>query len=131
MLSLGLTSKLGDGRADLLWLDPLNGDGTVRYNMDYQPENKDNLHGSSFEWGADEKIYLGSTQGANMYYANLGGEDRADMIGSNAEEGTVSFSFISWPRYRVSLLYVPGHCGANSSSWTGRSVVQQLPGGWR
>lgn len=79
----------------------MNGDGTAQYNKGKKKEeDRDSLRGSIFEWEDDEAIYLGSTQGANIFYGNLGGEGRADMVGSQPD-GTVCFPQPYFPPRRI------------------------------
>lgn len=81
----------GDGKADLIWTDKFSGDGWVWYNQGQKKESdRDSLGGSLFKWEARQKVYLGSHRGPNMYFPNLGGQGRADMVGTNPIEGHVS-----------------------------------------
>lgn len=113
----------GDGRADLILTDPVNGNGQVWYNKGRKDED-----GTKFEWDLDPEVYLGSSRGANMHFPNLGGQGRADMVGTNPTlghvsclPGGVSGSFLSGTQ-QTDLLFLLG---------IGLDLVQQLPGGRR
>ena len=93
-----LTSFIGDGRADLIWTDKFTGDGTVWYNMGQKKESdRGRLGGSLFEWDRGQKVYQGSSRGPNMYFPNLGGQGRADMLGTNPSSGEGWVWFNSCP----------------------------------
>jgi hypothetical protein len=74
MLTL-LPRCLGDGLADLLWINKYNGDTTVYYNAGEIP-----TAGSAFKWVNQGALYEGWDRGANMHFASLSDEGRADII---------------------------------------------------
>ena len=81
----------GDGKADLIWTDKFNGNGKVYYNLRQAEESeRGGLGGSLFEWGRPAEVYLGSSRGPNMHFPSLGGQGRADMVGTNPTTGHVS-----------------------------------------
>ncbi|ROT40793.1 hypothetical protein SODALDRAFT_105063 [Sodiomyces alkalinus F11] len=85
----------GDGRADLVWTDKFNGDANVWYNKRQAAEHeRGNLGGSLFEWERPIKAFLGSSRGPNMHFPNLGGQGRADMVGTNPTTGHVSLGLV-------------------------------------
>ncbi|SPN96523.1 related to acetylxylan esterase [Cephalotrichum gorgonifer] len=88
----------GDGAADLLWVDKFSGDATVWYNRGQVPEaDRGNYRDSLFFWEKAGRLYLGSHRGSNMYYPNLGGQGRADQVGSNPITGHAWVWFNSCP----------------------------------
>ena len=91
-------SQTGDGRADLIWTDKFSGDATVWYNKGVKDESdRDRLKGSLVEWEGGEKAYQGSTRGPNIHFPNLGGQGRADMVGTNPSTGEGWVWFNSCP----------------------------------
>jgi hypothetical protein len=75
----GQLTAAGDGKADFLWVDKMNGDTKVWYNLG---ELTDGTHvsGSSFRWSLQGILYTGSSRGPNLHFPNIGGQGRADMV---------------------------------------------------
>lgn len=102
--------------ADLIWTDKFTGDAKVWYNLGQRQESdRIALGGSLFEWARPSKVYQGSSRGPNMYYPSLGGQGRADMVGSNPTtahvSGTPSFLtlalFLVAPSFSIARLPAP------------------------
>lgn len=67
------------------------GNGKVYYNIRQAEESeRGNLGGSLFVWGRPTEVYLGSSRGPSMHFLNLGGQRRADMVGTDPTTGHVS-----------------------------------------
>lgn len=66
----------GDGRADLLFTDNLNGDTFVWKN---EGEVDERIAGSKFRWTFRGKLYAGQVRSGNQYYPDLDGDGRADL----------------------------------------------------
>lgn len=80
----------GDGKADLIWTDKFNGDGTVYYNGGRQE-----VGGSQFLWTNEGKAFTGNAAGTCIYYPNLNGDNRADqhnIIGTFTNEARTWFN---------------------------------------
>ncbi|KFY17433.1 hypothetical protein V492_00682 [Pseudogymnoascus sp. VKM F-4246] len=69
----------GDGRADFMWVDKMNGDAKVWYNLGELPDGNE-VSGSSFRWSLQGKLYAGAARGPNLHFPNIGGQGRADMV---------------------------------------------------
>ncbi|RYP05273.1 hypothetical protein DL764_003934 [Monosporascus ibericus] len=88
----------GDGRADLIWTDKFSGDGKVWYNKQQGTDaDRPKWGGSLFEWERPVTVYLGSSRGPNMHFPNLGGQGRADMVGTDPSTGHAWIWFNSCP----------------------------------
>lgn len=75
----------------MIWTDKFSGDGKVWYNKQQGTDaDRPNWGGSLFEWERPVKVYLGSSRGPNMHFPNLGGQGRADMVGTDPSTGHVS-----------------------------------------
>jgi hypothetical protein len=99
----------GDGKADLIWTDKFNGNGEVYYNKQQGTEaDRPGWSGSLFEWERPVKVYLGSSRGPNMHFPNLGGQGRADMVGTDPSTGHVSDT-----RYYTDTLISSCFCETN------------------
>lgn len=68
-------SWIGDGKADLLWINKYTGDTTVWYNAGEIPTS-----GSHFKWENQGALYKAWDRGSNMAFGALGGQHRADII---------------------------------------------------
>lgn len=69
----------GDGKADFLWVDKMNGDAKVWYNQGELPPGT-TASGSSFFWAPAGILYAGAARGPNLHWPNIGGQGRADMV---------------------------------------------------
>ncbi|OBT91574.1 hypothetical protein VE01_10411 [Pseudogymnoascus verrucosus] len=80
----------GDGKADLIWTDKFNGDGTVYYNGGRQE-----VGGSQFLWSNEGKAFTGNAAGTCVYYPELNGDNRADqhnVLGTFTNEARTWFN---------------------------------------
>ncbi|OBT56778.1 hypothetical protein VE04_04842 [Pseudogymnoascus sp. 24MN13] len=80
----------GDGKADLIWTDKFNGDGTVYYNGGRQE-----VGGSQFLWSNEGKAFTGNAAGTCVYYPELNGDNRADqhnLLGTFTNEARTWFN---------------------------------------
>lgn len=82
---------VGDGRADLIWTDKIGGDSTVSYNLGMKTEaDRPSLSGSLFDWAKGVKVFDGDSRGTNMFFPNLGGQGRADLVVTHPVTAQVS-----------------------------------------
>ena len=65
----------GDSLSDFLLVDKFTGDASIWLNKGAKP-----AAGSSFTWDPQGKLYTGSARGEDEYFANLGGQGRADLV---------------------------------------------------
>ncbi|KAL2833014.1 hypothetical protein BDW59DRAFT_157153 [Aspergillus cavernicola] len=63
-----------DGRADLIFTDKFNGDGTVWLN-----KGRQDVANSRYHWELLGEVFAGAAAGACTYYPDLDGNGRADM----------------------------------------------------
>lgn len=75
----------GDGFADLLYVDNINGNTDVWYN---RGPVSPRVSGSSFRWDYMGKLYEGQVRGTNQYYPDLDGNGRADLHVNNPSTNT-------------------------------------------
>jgi hypothetical protein len=123
----------------LIWTDKFSGDGRVWYNVrQAQESERGALGGSLFEWGRPVEAYLGSSRGPNMHFPSLGGQGRADMVGTNPTTGHVSptpipafpsSSYLMYPAAlkNAVLMLLGNRLGSGSISALPEATTPQAP----
>ncbi|KAJ4258177.1 hypothetical protein NW762_008322 [Fusarium torreyae] len=84
----------GDGRDDMIWVDKFNGDGSVWYNENRSKPSE--TSGSSFRWRkVDKPVYQGSQAGTCMFFPDLDGNGRADMLGVQGTWTNIAYAWLN------------------------------------